>query len=152
MEHTAEELPPVRLRITPSWLLTHLATYASRLVGEAFDPSDWRRYHYALLAALEEFGPASQAALGRRCQIDRSYVVEAVNELTDRGMVERAPDPDDRRRNVITITDAGLAQLHRLADTLTGVQDTLLAPLAPDERDQLTTLLGRVLDHHMRRR
>jgi DNA-binding MarR family transcriptional regulator len=140
--------PPARLRTTPSWLITHLATHAGRLLAEAFDAGVWRRYHYALLAALDEFGPASQATLGRRCGIDRSYVVEAVNELADKGLVVRATDPADRRRNTITITRAGVRQLHRMGETLAGVQDTLLAPLSPDERTQLTGLLARVLDHH----
>jgi hypothetical protein len=45
------------LRSKPTWLITHLATHAGRLLGEAFDAGEWRRYHYALLAALEEFGP-----------------------------------------------------------------------------------------------
>jgi DNA-binding MarR family transcriptional regulator len=144
----ADDTAPTRLRSAPSWLITHLATYAGRLLGEAFDAGEWRRYHYALLSALEEFGPASQAALGRRCQIDRSYIVAAVNELAERGLVRRAPDATDRRRNVITITDDGLQQLRRLSTTLDGVQDALLDPLSPAERNELTTLLGRVLDHH----
>jgi DNA-binding MarR family transcriptional regulator len=152
METAADSGAPSRLRSAPSWLITHLATHASRLLAEAFDAGEWRRYHYALLAALEEFGPASQAALGRRCEIDRSYVVEAVNELADRGLVVRATDPADRRRNTITITKAGIRQLHRIGEALDGVQESLLAPLSPDERGQLTRLLARVLDHHTHRR
>jgi MarR family transcriptional regulator, lower aerobic nicotinate degradation pathway regulator len=148
VETPADRRAPARLRSTPTWLISHLATQAGRLLGDAFDAGDWRRYHYALLSALEEFGPASQADLGRRCRIDRSYVVEAVTELAEAGLVVRAPDPADRRRNIITITDAGLDRLHRLASTLEGVQGTLLAPLSPREREELTELLGRVLDHH----
>jgi DNA-binding MarR family transcriptional regulator len=101
-----------------------------------------------LLAALEEFGPASQAALGRRTGIDRSYVVEAVNKLADRGLVERTRDPEDRRRNIITITPGGVRQLRRLDGVLAGIQDELLAPLSADERDELARLLRQVLDHH----
>jgi MarR family len=58
--------------------------------------SSSRRDDYRLLAALEEFGPSSQADLGRRTSIDRSDVVAALNELADRGLVRRAPDPEDR--------------------------------------------------------
>jgi DNA-binding MarR family transcriptional regulator len=53
---------------------------------------------------LEELGPASQAALGRRSGIHLSDMVAAINELADRGLVERAPDPADRRRNIISLT------------------------------------------------
>jgi DNA-binding MarR family transcriptional regulator len=109
--------------------------------------ADARGYHHRLLAALEEFGPASQAALGRRAGIDRSDVVAALNELAGRGLIQRAPDPDDRRRNVITITPAGTDQLRALDEILAGVQERLLAPLSPADRTQLIGLLGRLLEH-----
>ena len=98
--------------------------------------------------ACSAVSPASQAELGRRCEIDRSYVVQAINELADGGLVIRATDPNHRRRNTITITEAGIRRLHRLGKTLEGDQETLLAPLSPDERRQLVELLARVLDHH----
>jgi DNA-binding MarR family transcriptional regulator len=97
---------------------------------------------------LEEFGPASQAALGRRTGIDRSDVVAALNDLASRGLIQRSPDPADRRRNVITITPAGRRQLRRLDGVLAGVQDKLLAPLSPAERQQLTRLLVRIVENH----
>jgi MarR family transcriptional regulator, lower aerobic nicotinate degradation pathway regulator len=148
MDTAADDRAPVRLRSTPSWLITQIATHAGRLVSEAFAAAGARRYHYALLAALAEFGPASQAALGRRCGIDRSDVVAAINELAERDQVVRTPDPADRRRNIITITAGGVGQLERAGRGLSGVQDALLAPLSAAERDELTRLLARVLDHH----
>ncbi|MFC7330739.1 MarR family winged helix-turn-helix transcriptional regulator [Marinactinospora rubrisoli] len=148
MPPATDNLAPARLRATPSWLLTHTATHANRLVAERFGEMGVRRYHYALLAAVEEFGPASQADLGRRCGIDRSDVVAALNELAEAGLVVRTPDPADRRRNSVTITDAGAAWLRHIAAALADVQDALLAPLSAAERDQLTRLLVRVLDHH----
>jgi DNA-binding MarR family transcriptional regulator len=150
MDASADTRTPTLLLSRPSWLITHISTHVGRLLGDAFDSGEWRRYHYALLAALDEFGPASQADLGRRCDIDRSYIVEAINELASRDLVVRAPDPTDRRRNVITITTGGLRQLQRLSEVLDGVQDDLLAPLSPAERTQFVTMLARVLDHQAR--
>jgi DNA-binding MarR family transcriptional regulator len=80
--------------------------------------------------------------------MDRSDVVAALNDLAGRGLVERSPDPADRRRNVITITADGTAHFERLDRLLSGAQDELLAPLSPAERHLLTGLLTRVLDHH----
>ncbi len=139
---------PARLRGTPSWLLNQTATVAQRLVADGFGAEGARRYHYSLLAALDEFGPASQADLGRRGGVDRSDVVATVNELSDRGFVERSPDPDDRRRNVVTLTEAGAAHLRHLDEVLGGAQDALLAPLADDERKALVRMLNTVLEHH----
>ncbi len=130
--------------------MTQTAMHAHRLVSEGLAAADARGYHYRLLAALEEFGPASQAALGRRTGIDRSYVVEAVNELAEGGLVERTRDPEDRRRNIIKITPLGVQQLRRLDGVLARIQDELLAPLSADERDELARLLRQVLDYHAR--
>ena len=97
---------------------------------------------------LEEFGPASQASLGRRTGLDRSDVAAAVNELTGQKLAERAADQTDHRRNVITITAKGSAHLQRLNALLAGTQDELLAPLSPGERQALVGMLTRLLDHH----
>jgi DNA-binding MarR family transcriptional regulator len=135
----------------PSWLLTQTASHAHRLVSEGFSSVQARGYHYRLLATLQDFGPASQAALGRRSGIHLSDMVAAINELADRELVERAPDASDRRRNIISLTDAGKRQLRRLEKRLAGCQDELMAPLSPEERQRLTELLARLLDHHNRR-
>ena len=110
--------------------------------------ADARGYHYRLLAALEEFGPASQATLGRRTDMDRSDVAEALNELAGQGLVKRSGDPVDRRRNVITITRAGATRLLALDEVLAEVQDELLAPLSATQRQTLVRMLTRVLEHH----
>jgi MarR family transcriptional regulator, lower aerobic nicotinate degradation pathway regulator len=147
MEPT-DDATPSRLMSKPSWLLSQTCMHAHRLLSQALAAVGSIGYHYRLLAALEEFGPASQATLGRRTGIDRSDVVAALNDLTARGQVQRTPDPADRRRNTITITPAGTEQLRLLEGVLAGVQDKLLAPLAPTEREQLTRLLARILEHH----
>jgi DNA-binding MarR family transcriptional regulator len=134
----------------PSWLLTQTATHAGRLVSEGFAAVDARGYHFRVLTTLDEHGPASQASLGRRSGIHLSDLVAALNELEERGYVERSADPEDRRRNVITVTAAGRRQLRRLEKQVAQIQDQLLAPLSPEERDELARLLTRLLRHHMR--
>ncbi|MTE22199.1 MarR family transcriptional regulator [Streptomyces sp. TRM43335] len=152
MDTTAHDAAPARLRNAPIWLMSQVTAHAHRLVWEAFAATDDRRYHYALLAALEEYGPASQAALGRRCGIDRSDVVAALNELADRGLVTRSPDSADRRRNIVSVTPEGRRHLEWLDGALGRVQDELLAGISTDEREHLVRLLHRVLAHHAPRR
>jgi DNA-binding MarR family transcriptional regulator len=132
----------------PSWLISQTSMHAHQLLTEALATADSRGYHYRLLAALTEFGPASQAVLGRHASIDRSDVVAALNDLVERGLVERSPDPTDHRRNVISITRAGTAALVRLDAVVVEVQNELLAPLSPADRQLLTRLLTQVLDYH----
>ncbi|MFC4128309.1 MarR family winged helix-turn-helix transcriptional regulator [Nocardia rhizosphaerae] len=134
----------------PSRLLTQTAQHAQRLAADGFAAVGARGYHYRLLATLAESGPASQAELGRRSGIHVSDMVATVNELAERGLAERAPDPADRRRNVVTITAAGRRRLRSLEKQAAACQEELLAPLDADERDQLTGLLSRLLAHHSR--
>ncbi|GIF74354.1 MarR family winged helix-turn-helix transcriptional regulator [Asanoa siamensis] len=137
-----------RLRNLRTRLLSLAANHSDRLVNEALATADARKWHYAVLATLAEQGPASQSQLSDRTGIYRSDVVAVLNELATRGQVDRAPNPADRRQNVITLTPAGRRQLGKLDRILSGVEEELLAPLTMPERAQLTRLLTTLVDHH----
>lgn len=143
-----DEAVPARLAKLPSRLLAQASTHAQRLVTEGLNGADARKWHYAALVALEEYGPASQATLSGRTGIHRSDLVAVINELAARELVERAPDPADRRRNVVTLTPLGRRRLRRLEQLLDAAQEELLSPLSTQEREQLTRLLGRIVAHH----
>ena len=142
----ADDETPARLKAKSTWLISQVAARSHGLLTERLAAAGARGYHYRLLAALAEFGPSSQASLGRRTRMDRSDVVAAVGELAAEGLVERAADPADRRRNVVTLTPRGTARLERLDQVLAAVQDELLAPLSGAERAELARLLTRLLD------
>jgi len=143
---TSRGTTPTRLRGLASWLLGQAALRAQRLGTDRFAAADAHRSFYAVLCALDEYGPASQIELGRRCGFDRSDVVAIVNDLVAGKLVERRGDPSDRRRNIITLTPAGRRRLHKLDRVADGIQDELLAPLSVRERKQLTSLLTRIVD------
>jgi DNA-binding MarR family transcriptional regulator len=143
-----DEQTPTALTQLPSWLLTQSAAQAHRVVTESFAAGGARAYHFRLLATLTEFGPASQAELGRRSAIDRSDVVAALNELENDGYVVRNADPTDGRRNVITITAAGKRHYRRLTSLITKAQEEIFAPLSATDRTRLTKLLTKLLTHH----
>jgi DNA-binding MarR family transcriptional regulator len=124
---------PRRVRELPSWLVNQAALQAQRLVAEA----GVRRHHFAVLAALEEGGAASQAELGRRVWMDRSDLHAILNEL------ER-----DRRRNLVRLSPAGAERLQELQRRAEQAQDALLEPLSAEEREELSRLLRRLVDHH----
>ncbi|MEU6587203.1 MarR family transcriptional regulator [Nocardia sp. NPDC046763] len=137
---------PTRLRGKLSWLMNKASVRAHQLVGEAMAAADARAYHFAILAAVEEFGPSSQVLIGQRCGIDQSDMHAMLAELAKQGHVERAPDPTDRRRNLITLTELGRHRLDELDVALSAVQDNLFKTLSAADRDILTVLLTRVLD------
>ena len=138
-------MPLERVAGRPTWLLSRAHLRAQELLGEAFAAEGLRGYHFRLLAALDQYGPSSQADLGRETGIDRSDVVATLDQLVDEGLAVRAPDPSDGRRNVVTITRRGRATLERLDTAVDEVQTTLLEPLSPSERATLVRLLGKLV-------
>ena len=139
---------PGRLRGLPSRLLNLAAGYAQRLVGDRLATLDARKWHYAALAALEEFGPDSQSGLSDRTGIYRSDLVATINDLTARGLVVRAHDPADRRRNAITLTDEGRRHLKRLDALIAEGEAEFLAPLSPADRAELIRILKLIVAYH----
>ena len=142
---------PRRLQGLPSRLLTMAAGYAQRLVGDRLATLDSRKWHYATLAALEEFGPDSQSGLSDRTGIYRSDLVATINELTAQGLVVRASDPTDRRRNAITLTTEGRQQLKHLDVLIADAEAEFLAPLSEADRAELTRILQLIVEHHSKR-
>src|SRR4029450_10879563 len=85
----------------PTWLLSRANARSQALLTDAFSNEGLRGYHFRLLAALDQYGPASQAELGRGTGIDRSDVVAALNDLVQGGLARREPDPAHGRRNCV---------------------------------------------------
>jgi MarR family transcriptional regulator, lower aerobic nicotinate degradation pathway regulator len=139
------ETTPARLRTLPTWLLNQAALKGQRIGAETLAAVGAHRTHYAVLAALDEFGPDSQAELGRRCGIDPSDMVALMGLLTGDRLVQRQPDPADRRRNVVSITRAGRRRLDELVEVVAAAQDELLEPLSNAERGRLVALLTRIV-------
>jgi MarR family transcriptional regulator, lower aerobic nicotinate degradation pathway regulator len=139
---------PARLKDRPTWLISRAYARSSGLLNAGFEAygNGLRSYHYRLLAALEEWGPASQADLGRSTGIDRSDVTAALAELESRNLIERTVDPENKRRNIVTLTPEGAGQLRDLDTVVDTIQDELLAPLTAKQRRQFTTLISRLVD------
>src|SRR5260370_17063897 len=100
--------PPSRIQDRPTWLISRTYARSHKALTDGFEASGTglRSYHYRLLAALEEAGPASQPNLGRYTSVDRSDIVTVLSELERLALAQRTVDPDNRRRNIVSITRA----------------------------------------------
>src|SRR5271156_936874 len=136
-----------RLTSLPSRLLSQVSMHTDRLVNEALAAVDARKWHYAVLVTLRDLGPRSQATLSRQTGIYRSDMVALITELADRGLVQRAPDPADQRRNLITLTPEGHRRARQLDKVVDRVQEEILAPLKQAESAELIALLQRLLNN-----
>ncbi|MFA7768746.1 MarR family winged helix-turn-helix transcriptional regulator [Streptomyces sp. NPDC048723] len=128
----------------PSWIVGRVAARGRELVAAAIAAEGLKLMHHAVLAATAEYGPVAQADLGRRLAVDPKDMVGMLNHLQEAGLVLRAPDPDDRRKNAVTITPEGTAVLARCAALAEAANADFLAPLSPAERERLMALLTRL--------
>ncbi|MGW6281340.1 MarR family winged helix-turn-helix transcriptional regulator [Kribbella sp. NPDC055071] len=145
--HHSPTRTTARVKDRPTWLISRNFARSSALLAAGFESAGrgLRSYHYRLLAGLDEWGPASQADLGRGTGIDRSDVTAALSELESRRLVERSVDPAHKRRNIVTITPAGLEELLELDTIVDRVQEQVLQPLTATQRRQFITLLTKLL-------
>lgn len=97
-----------------------------------------------ILWALSQEDGMSQAELGRRCRLEAATVTVTIARLEKRGLVERLPDPDDRRVLRVWMTPAGLS-LHRLLDTThQRIEREAFAGFDDADRERLAGYLERV--------
>ena len=104
---------------------------------------DLRTAHLMLLTLLRDHGATTQTGLAEALRLDPSNLVGLLNDLERRGMVMRQHHPDDRRRHVVTIAEAGITELQVTEQRLATVEDRVLGALNPEERATLHCLLMR---------
>jgi DNA-binding MarR family transcriptional regulator len=140
------ELRPPTLLGLPSYLAGAAARVGHRLLVEALATHELRLPHFAVLTALSDFGPLPQHELADRLAINRSHLVGYLDDIEQRGLVQRERDPQDRRRQYVALTPSGRAQLRRLHDVALRSQAEFLQALTEHEQQTLITLLRRVLN------
>ncbi|MGC0328566.1 DNA-binding MarR family transcriptional regulator [Streptomyces sp. SAI-170] len=138
------EAPLPAIRSLPSWLLGRAAARGRALVAEALATEDLRMWHHVVLSAVRDLAPVAQADLGRSVGLDPKDLVGILNDLQTAGLVVRAPDPADRRKNAVSLTEAGDRKLTRCEKAAREANDALLAPLSTAEREQFMRLLTRI--------
>ena len=88
------------------------------------------------------------SAIGAGCVVDPAVLVSELDELEERGVIERKRDPADRRRHRVKVTPAGKKTLAKLRALHAQIDDEFLAPLSTDERATLHSLLHKLAAHH----
>ena len=101
----------------------------------------------AVLGTLDRDGPQSTSDLAAAAKMRPQSMAQTVKELEQAGFVSRRPDPDDRRRNLVALTDEGRKALRSGKRASDRAERELLAEL--DERDaaKLRELLLRIASH-----
>ena len=140
--------PPTELVSSSSYLLKRLGFLMKERTMDAFESTGLSPYHHAVLALLHEEPRETQAMIADALGYDPSHLVGVLDELEERGLIERRRDPSDRRRHLVSLTAAGKQELTRLRAVVKRVENEFLGPLDDDEREALNALLLRLASHH----
>ncbi|MEU6367415.1 MarR family transcriptional regulator [Streptomyces sp. NPDC046931] len=138
------EAPLTAIRSLPSWILGRAAARGRALVAEALAAEGLKMWHHVVLSAVRDLAPVAQADLGRGIGLDPKDLVGILNDLQSAGLLVRAPDPKDRRKNAVSLTREGRRLLERCQKAAREANDALLAPLSAAERDHFMDLLIRI--------
>ncbi|TMB33166.1 MAG: MarR family transcriptional regulator [Deltaproteobacteria bacterium] len=118
------------------------ARFAGRLAALDLSPA-----HAGTLRVIEQNAGISQQALSSVLGMVPSRLVVLVDELEERGLVERRDAPDDRRTHALHLTRKGAETFEAVGRIARAHDDDVCAPLGADEREVLGAMLRRIADH-----
>ena len=115
------------------YLLKHARERLGELTAEVLAPFGLTGRQVAVLIAVDDRVPLSQQEVALRLGVDRTTMVDLIDELEDKGLVQRRPDPADRRRNVVALTAVGTATLDRASRATQEAERRFLGSLSADQ-------------------
>ena len=114
----------------------------ARKLRQAHAVGDTTLSEVSVLARLERDGPDSPGALAELERVRPQAMATTLASLEQRGLVTRRPDPSDRRRVVLTVTDAGRKVIgDRRSESVRLLAQAIEAEFTPAERDELVGAL-----------
>lgn len=147
-----QDLPGYVRQPGPIALFTRLARvglHLDRLQAEAMAPVGIAFGDYTLLATLRREPPPHRLPVSRLAELvlrPMGSITLIVDRLEGQGLVERRPDPDDRRRVLVGLTDSGASLADRGDDAYLTVRERVLARLDDDEVAAVDEAVMRLLD------
>jgi DNA-binding MarR family transcriptional regulator len=129
-----------------AFLVAQVGAHAASRFAARLSELDLAPAHAGILRLLGGSPGVSQQALAELLGISPSRLVALVDELAERGLVERRNDPRDRRAYSLHLTALGGRRLQEIGRLAREHQDALCAALGAGEREQLASLLRRIAD------
>ena len=119
----------------------HLYTRLTAGLDDALDEAT-----YPVISGLDRYGPRSAAQLAEDIGLDRSVVSRHANRLAAAGLIERRPNPSDRRAVLLALTGSGRRAVEQMRRRLAATLDEYLARWPPGEAERFAASLRRFID------
>ena len=101
---------------------------------------------FAALVKLRDVDQVSQNQLGRLTAMDAATMQGVIKRLASRNLILRRPDPDDRRRLILSLSDEGRVLINRLLANGARITQMTLAPLSEQEQQTFLQLLSKMAE------
>ncbi|CAM4357201.1 MarR family winged helix-turn-helix transcriptional regulator [Bordetella muralis] len=131
--------------------LFRLHTLAAREVDTTFREYGLHQGEFDVLATLYRAGPPhalNPQALVGALLLSSGAMTHRLDSLQQAGLLIRAPNPDDRRSVMVSLTPQGLRVIKAVLDDYLIKLEELLSPLSAADRKHLATLLRQLLSAH----
>ncbi len=128
--------------------VSRLARHLDRARAAAFAERGLESWEFDVLSALRRAGVPYELSPGQlvtQTLVTSGTMTNRVDRLTARGLVERLPDPRDRRGVIVRLTRTGRRTVDDAFAGLLAREHDLLAELPADDRDALAALLRRLV-------
>jgi len=128
--------------------ISRLARHLDLARREAYAGHAIESWEFDVLAALRRAGTPYELSPGRLLRetlVTSGTMTNRVDRLSARGLVERSPDPDDRRGVIVRLTPDGKATVDGAFEALLDAERELLADLPERDRQRLAALLRTLL-------
>lgn len=115
---------------------------------DAFTAQAIEPWEFDVLAALRRAGEPYQLSPGqllKETMVTSGTMTNRIDRLTERNLVDRSPDPNDRRGVLVGLTSIGKRTVDGAFETLLASERDLLGELSASERSQLADLLKRLM-------
>lgn len=140
-----EQRPPEALSGYTGFLMNWVGARSRARFAQALDErTGLHPREFGVLNVLARNPGVTQQDLGQHSGVDPSTMVATLDGLEERGLAERRPHPDDRRKRAIYLTASGEEALREGRKVGNVVGREVFAPLTADERKQLHALLRKL--------
>lgn len=133
---------------TPGFLARRMHQVSVSIFHETLRELGITPIQHTILRIILREGGLDQISIASRAKLDTSTVRDVLNRLAGKNLIKRERSEQDARMRLTYITDGGCALLARAEPLTSQASQALLAPLNAEERNQLLSMMSRIVSAH----
>ena len=141
---------PAILREGLGWPLARAAHAVTAAHNEALTADGLNLRTFSVLAVIGARAARSQLEIAQAVGLDKTTLVATIDELERRRLVQRTPDPDDRRARIVGITPEGQSLFDRASETVRATEARIFAGMPREDALRMKTALIALLGGSLR--